>query len=77
MNIVECTAGLSKPVGRRNGLYWPVSATFIVGSDGVVYEKDLGKETAIAKAMKQYDPDARWHRADVAQAETAGDQNIQ
>ena len=50
--------------------------TFIVGSDGVVYEKDLGKETAvIAKAMKQYDPDTRWHRADGTQAETAREQN--
>ena len=50
--------------------------TFIVGSDGVVHEKDLGKETAaIAKAMKQYDPDARWHRADGTQAETAREQN--
>jgi hypothetical protein len=46
--------------------------TFIVGSDGVVYQKDLGKETAVlAKAMKQYQPDASWHRADEAQAETA------
>jgi hypothetical protein len=47
--------------------------TFIVGSDGVVYEKDLGKETvAIAKAMKQYDPDASWHKAQEMQAETDG-----
>jgi hypothetical protein len=29
--------------------------TFIVGSDGVVYERDLGTETgAVAKAMKEY-----------------------
>jgi hypothetical protein len=52
--------------------------TFIVGSDGVVYQKDLGKETAVlAKAMKQYQPDASWHRADEAQAETARDQKAQ
>jgi hypothetical protein len=39
--------------------------TFIVGSDGVVYQKDLGKTTdAIAASMKQYDPDSTWRRAD-------------
>ena len=49
--------------------------TFIVDSDGVVYEKDLGKETVIvAKAMKQYDPDVSWHKAEKMQAETAGKQ---
>jgi len=32
--------------------------TFIVNHDGVVYEKDLGKETVkIASAMTKYDPD--------------------
>jgi hypothetical protein len=46
--------------------------TFIVGSDGVVYEKDLGKETLIVgKAMKQYDTDASWHKAQEAQSESA------
>jgi hypothetical protein len=46
--------------------------TLIVGSDGVVYEKDLGKETSvIAKAMKKYDPDATWHAAQEAQEESA------
>ena len=51
--------------------------TLIVGSDGVVYEKDLGKESAaIAKAMKQYAPDAGWHRTDEAPAEAASDQTI-
>jgi hypothetical protein len=39
--------------------------TFIVGSDGVVYERDLGKETVVlAKAMKQFDPDANWHKTE-------------
>jgi hypothetical protein len=42
--------------------------TFIVGSDGVVYEKDLGKESSIvADNMKKYDPDATWHKAEEAQ----------
>ncbi len=39
--------------------------TFLVGSDGVVYEKDLGKRTAErVKAMKAYDPDASWHKSE-------------
>ncbi len=41
--------------------------TFIVGSDGVVYEKDLGKDTGVvARAMAKYDPDATWHKAQEA-----------
>ncbi len=35
--------------------------TFIVGEDGVVYQKDLGRNTdALARAMHQYDPDPSW-----------------
>jgi hypothetical protein len=35
--------------------------TFIVNRDGIVYQKDLGPQTAIrAKALTQYDPDATW-----------------
>ena len=35
--------------------------TFIVNQDGVLYEKDLGPETAAAaKAMALYDPDPSW-----------------
>jgi hypothetical protein len=35
--------------------------TFIVGSDGVVREKDLGSDTAAtASAMRVFDPDASW-----------------
>lgn len=35
--------------------------TFIVGSDGAVYQKDLGADTAkIAAAMTRYDPDKTW-----------------
>jgi hypothetical protein len=37
--------------------------TFIVGEDGVVYSKDLGKNTAsVAKAMKDYNPDSKWKK---------------
>jgi DUF2950 family protein len=39
--------------------------TFIVNQQAIVYEKDLGLHTAeIAKAMKLYDPDPSWQRAD-------------
>ena len=38
--------------------------TFIVNSEGVVFEKDLGPETAAsAKAITRYDPDATWRKA--------------
>ena len=39
--------------------------TFIVNHDGVVYEKDLGGETAkIAGAMSRYDPDKTWKKVE-------------
>jgi hypothetical protein len=39
--------------------------TFIVDQDGVVYQKDLGKGTAaLAKALKEYDPDSTWQKAE-------------
>ena len=39
--------------------------TFIVGQDGVVYQKDLGKATAArVKSMKDYDPDSTWKKAE-------------
>lgn len=48
---------------------WPASygnsgiMTFIVNHDGVVYEKDLGAQTAsIASAMTQYNPDPTWRK---------------
>ncbi len=49
--------------------------TFIVTNDGVVYQKDLGKKTdALAKSMKEYNPDAKWQRAVEQPNETASDQ---
>jgi hypothetical protein len=43
--------------------------TFIVNQEGVIYEKDLGEDTAaIAAAMTAFDPDDTWHKYD----ETAG-----
>ena len=39
--------------------------TFIVNQDGVVYEKDLGTDTAkIAGSMSEYNPDSSWNPAD-------------
>ncbi|MBP1750405.1 MAG: hypothetical protein H6Q52_2944, partial [Deltaproteobacteria bacterium] len=38
--------------------------TFIVNHDGIVYQKDLGKNTVkIAKNMKNFDPGRSWKQA--------------
>jgi hypothetical protein len=42
--------------------------TFIVNHDGVVYQKDLGKETVkIARAMTKFDPDQTWEKVEEQQ----------
>jgi hypothetical protein len=39
--------------------------TFIVNQDGIVFEKDLGSDTAkVAAAMTEYNPDKTWNPAD-------------
>jgi hypothetical protein len=39
--------------------------TFIVGEDGAVYQKDLGKKTeAMGKAMKDYNPNSTWQKVE-------------
>jgi hypothetical protein len=39
--------------------------TFVVNHEGVVYEKDLGKNTAkTAKAMTSFDPDKTWKKVE-------------
>src|SRR5271157_5276996 len=49
--------------------------TFIVGSDGVVYQKDLGTKTdVLARAMKAYNPNSTWQKAEEQPEETAGEQ---
>jgi hypothetical protein len=49
--------------------------TFIVGEDGTVYQKDLGKKTeALAKGMKLYNPDSSWQKAEEQPEEAAGEQ---
>jgi hypothetical protein len=50
--------------------------TFIVGEDGVVYQKDLGKKTAtLAKSMKEYNPDSSWEKFEEPPEETASQQS--
>ena len=39
--------------------------TFIVNHDGVVYQKDLGKDTEkTAQAMKRFNPDRTWKKVE-------------
>jgi len=39
--------------------------TFIVDQSGIIYEKDLGPDTTkLAQAMRVYDPDSTWHKAE-------------
>jgi hypothetical protein len=49
--------------------------TFIVNQAGVVYQKDLGKKTAVlAKAMKEYAPNSGWQKTEEQQENPAGEQ---
>ena len=49
--------------------------TFIVDQDGVVYQKDLGKNTGVlAKAMKTYNPNSTWQKAEEQQERTTAEQ---
>lgn len=46
--------------------------TFIVGKDGGVYQKDLGEKTVVlAKAMKEYNPNSSWRKAEEQPQENA------
>lgn len=48
--------------------------TFVVGSDGAVLQKDLGRRTEVlVKSMKEYDPDSSWQKAEDEAVETAGE----
>ena len=54
-------------IGGFAAVAWPATyevtgiQTFLVNQDGVVYQKDLGKETAtLAPQIKAYDPDKTW-----------------
>jgi hypothetical protein len=49
--------------------------TFIVDQDGVVYQRDLGKKTGVlAKAMKTYNPNSTWQKAEEQPEQTAAEQ---
>jgi hypothetical protein len=49
--------------------------TFIVGADGVVYEKDLGKKSEDdGKAMKNFNPDSSWQKAEIEEDTAASAQ---
>ena len=44
--------------------------TFIVSHDAIVYQKDLGPDTAkVASAMTLYNPDKTWHATEDQAAE--------
>jgi hypothetical protein len=54
-------------IGGFAAVAWPATydvtgiQTFIVNQDGIVYQKDLGAETAtLAPQIKAYDPDKTW-----------------
>jgi hypothetical protein len=60
-----------KRIGGFAAVAWPARygdtgvMTFIVSHDGVVYEKDLGPDTAArASAMTRFDPDSSWQKAE-------------
>lgn len=49
--------------------------TFIVNQDGVVYQKDLGLNTrAVAVALRKFNPDDTWEKADIVEL-TASPEN--
>jgi hypothetical protein len=49
--------------------------TFIVGSDGVVYEKDLGPDTLkMFQSIEKYNPDKTWQETADDAEEESGDQ---
>jgi hypothetical protein len=46
--------------------------TFIVGENGAVFEKDLGKKTEVlGKDMKEYNPGSGWQKAAEQQEDAA------
>jgi Protein of unknown function (DUF2950) len=50
--------------------------TFLVGEDGVVYEKDMGKKTeTIAISMHEFNPDSSWQKPEPDQKATNSEQS--
>jgi hypothetical protein len=65
----DYTAG-GRKIGGFAVVAWPAKygdtgvMTFMVSHDGVVYEKDLGPDTAArAAAITRFDPDSTWQKA--------------
>jgi len=51
--------------------------TFVVGADGVVYEKDLGKKTeSLAKSIKMSNPDKTWQKVEEEPQQAASESPI-
>jgi len=49
--------------------------TFIVNEDGVVYQKDLGQKSyVLARAIKEYNRNASWQKAEEQQEQSASEQ---
>jgi hypothetical protein len=45
--------------------------TFVVGPDGIVYERDFGKRTeSEALSIKSFNPNSSWHKAEIEQEAT-------
>jgi len=60
--MTEGFAFIAYPAGYRSSGVM----TFIVGADGVVYQRDLGKKTEVlGKAMKELNPDSSWQVAKI------------
>jgi hypothetical protein len=62
-----------KMTGGFAFLAWPAAyesggvVTFAVNQDGIVFQKDLGPETAkIAAGITRFDPDVTWARVDIS-----------
>jgi DUF2950 family protein len=62
-----------KMIGGFALVAWPADyansgvVTFIVSHSGIVYEKDLGEDTAaVAKSMTSFDPDKSWRKVEQA-----------
>lgn len=49
--------------------------TFLLGPDGAVYEKDLGKKTEVfAKSVKEFNPSSAWRKTEDMREEAADQQ---
>ena len=59
-------------IGGFGAIAWPVRygetgiMTFIMGADGIVYQQDLGPNTALRAASTiAFNPDKGWKKADL------------